>query len=287
MKEITILSGKGGAGKTSIMAALATTAGNAVLCDNDVSAANLHLLLQPEVQERHNFTGSLDVTINGDICTACGLCKQYCRFGAIEPDGGKYSINPFECEGCLLCYKICPVDAITVSNNDNSHWYVSNTRFGKLVHAKLGIGAENSGKLVTQVRNRAREIATADNAAFILNDGPPGIGCSAISSITGTDMVVLVIEPSKTGVHDALRLLELVISFNIHTAVIINKFDINPQITESIESLMREKNIRVIARLPFDKSVVQAMTNGKTLSEYQPESIISSEITKAWDVLKQ
>ncbi|WP_167608184.1 4Fe-4S binding protein [Maribellus sediminis] len=284
MKEITILSGKGGAGKTSVTAALASITGNTVFCDNDVDAADLHLIFEPEIKEKHKFSSGSIATIDPDICTNCGLCESSCRFNAIHPnDEDLPVVNPFQCEGCRLCERICPANAISTEENFNNNWYVSDTRFGKMVHAKMGPGEENSGKLVSRIRERAREIAGEIQAEFIISDGPPGIGCSAISSVTGTDVVLLVIEPTISGLHDAKRLVELVESFNIPMFATINKYDINTDVSAKVERYLKSKQIQVLGRLPFDEKMVESMVHKKSVIEYAPDSPISKEIRTVWN----
>ena len=283
MKEITILSGKGGAGKTSVAAALASLAKNTVFCDNDVDAADLHLIFKPKIKESYDFDSGSVAQINPETCTNCGLCEEHCRFHAIHPNPSEQLVvNPFQCEGCRLCERICPVNAISTIQNLNNHWYVSDTRFGTLVHAKMGPGEENSGKLVTEVRRKAKEIATEINADFILNDGPPGIGCSAIASLTGTDMVLLVIEPSKSGLHDAKRLVNLVESFTIPVFAVINKFDINTEITAQVEHYLSLKQIPLIGKIPFDVLMVESIVNEKTILEFAPNDKISDAFISIW-----
>ncbi len=288
MKEITILSGKGGTGKTSITAALASIAKDAVFCDNDVDASDLHLLLQPTIKETHTFASGWDVEINSELCMSCYSCMDYCRFDAIhQNEKGNIYINPFQCEGCLLCEKICPADAITSSKNKNNFWYISDSRFGPLIHAQMGPGEENSGKLVTQVRKIAKETASSKQLNYIINDGPPGIGCATIASLSGTNKALLVIEPTKSGFHDIIRLIELIESFNVSAYAVINKFDINPEIVKNIESFLEEKNIPLIAHIPFNEDMVKAMTKGKTIIEFRPESEITKLINNIWTTLKQ
>jgi len=287
MKELTILSGKGGTGKTSLAAALASVAGNAVFCDSDVDAPDLHLIFKPEIRESYIFEGSYIASINPDICTNCGLCIEQCRFGAIhEGENGLLKINPFQCEGCRLCERICPAEAITSEKSTNNEWFVSKTRFGMLVHARMGPGEENSGRLVTQVRKKAREIATGLNAGFIINDGPPGIGCPVIASLTGTDVVLLIIEPTYSGLHDAKRLFELVQSFRIPMLAIINKYDINQQVTEEVEAFLRQNHIPLLAKLHFTKKMVESMVVGETIVEFSPDDAISNGIRSAWQSIK-
>ena len=283
MKEITLLSGKGGAGKTSVAAALASFAKNTVFCDNDVDAADLHLIFHPEIEETHLFSSGAVATIHPETCTQCGLCESSCRFNAIHTnETGFPGVNPHQCEGCRLCERICPANAITTRENFNNNWFVSNTRFGKLVHAKMGPGEENSGKLVSRIRDKAREIAIENKAEFIINDGPPGIGCSAISSITGTDAVLLVIEPTVSGFHDARRLIELVNSFNIRMFAVINKYDIDIDFSEKIIQFLHTQNIEMLYQIPFDTVMVESMVHKQTIAEYAPEHLISENLGEAW-----
>ncbi len=283
MNDITILSGKGGTGKTSITAALASIIENTVFVDADVDAADLHIIFQPKNKETHVFEGAWVVSIDSDLCTNCGLCKQHCKFEAIHyKQGGGLQIDPFACEGCRLCERICPVNAISSERSSNNHWYVSDTRFGPMVHAKMGPGEENSGMLVTQIRKSAKEIAQKINADFIVNDGPPGIGCAAIASITGTDAVILVTEPSKSGFHDVVRLVELVQSFQIPMYALINKFDINLDITKQMESFFTSQGIQLMGKLPFSEEMVYSMVEKKTIVEYNKDSEIGKMLSKLW-----
>lgn len=271
MKEITILSGKGGAGKTSVTASLAVFAHNAVFCDNDVDAADLHLIFNPQIIEKENYISGSKAFIKYDICTNCGICADYCRFQSIGFDNNnKIFIDTFECEGCKLCYRVCPQNAINMIESTNNFKYVSNTRFGTLVHAKMGPGEEKSGKLVTKIRKKAKEIALKQNAEFVINDGPPGIGCSAISSITGADKVLIVVEPTKSGVHDMKRLIQLIDTFKIEKYAVINKSDINKNITNELEIFLYRENIPLLGKIPFDETVVKALVNNKAISEFAP-----------------
>ncbi|NOR65195.1 MAG: P-loop NTPase [Candidatus Scalindua sp.] len=287
MKDITILSGKGGTGKTSITAALASIAKDAVFCDNDVDAADLHLILNPTVREEHVFSGGWTASIDETNCIDCGICTDYCRFDAIHRNNiNKLEINPFKCEGCRLCERICPVQAISSVRSNNNRWFVSDTRFGTLVHAKMGPGEENSGKLVSEVRKRARELANTQNASYVINDGPPGIGCAAISSLSGTGMVLMVIEPSVSGLHDSRRLVELIDTFSIPTYALINKYDIHPGISEEIKLFLKEKSIPLLGEIPFDKRMVEAMVEGKSIVEFDDNLEISTIMKGVWRKLE-
>lgn len=287
MKEITILSGKGGAGKTSVAAALASLVPDVVFCDNDVDAADLHLILIPEIREKHAFDSGSIAVIDEEKCTTCGLCEEYCRFDAIHTNQkGFPEVNPFQCEGCRLCERICPAGAITPVQNFNNHWFVSKTRFGPMVHAKMGAGEENSGKLVTEIRKKTKEIAIEANAQYIISDGPPGIGCPAIASVTGTDAVLLVIEPSLSGLHDAKRLVELVNTFFVPVFAIINKYDINPRITQLAESYLNENAIPLLGKIPFNTQLVESMVKEQTVIEFDPKSEISQIFRATWKKMK-
>jgi MinD superfamily P-loop ATPase len=282
MKEITVISGKGGTGKTTLTAALASMGKEQVLCDADVDAADLHLILKPDIKETYVFEGAWVARINQNLCASCGICSEYCRFDAIEmDDSGLRRINPYKCEGCRLCERICPSKAISSEKSTNNSWYVSETRAGIMTHASMGPGEENSGKLVTQVRNKAREIAKDKGAHFILTDGPPGTGCAAISSITGTDLVLLVMESSRSSLHDAQRLIELVRQFEIPLYVIINKFDIHLRTTHEIESYLAKQLIPVLCKIPFDTAVVKAMLKGLSFPEFEPDSEITRMLADA------
>lgn len=288
MKEITVLSGKGGAGKTTVAAALASVAGNALFCDTDVDAPDLHLIFQPKIKETNPFSSGKKAVIKPQKCNKCGLCEENCRFDAIHLNAkGALEINPYQCEGCSLCERICPEGAISMTQNYNNFWYVSDTRFGKLIHAKMGPGEENSGKLVTQVRAKAKDIAFENHTDFIISDGPPGIGCSAISSITGTDIVLLVIEPTLSGLHDAKRLVQLVNNFKVPVLAVINKFDLNSEVSEKVLLFLRKNKIRLVGKISFENEIVESMIAGQTIVEFSPESTISKEIYYIWEEIRK
>jgi MinD superfamily P-loop ATPase len=286
MKEITVISGKGGTGKTSITAALASLAENAVFCDTDVDAANLHLIFDPEEREANTFAGAWLAEINQESCIQCGICRDHCRFDAIpEKDDGTFMIEAIKCEGCRLCERICPQSAISSERSTNNHWYISDTRFGTLVHASMGPGEENSGKLVTQLRNQSRNIAKETNASWIINDGPPGIGCAAISSITGASAVVIVTEPSQSGYHDLKRVTDLVGSFKVPAFAIINKYDLHHGMTAEISNFLAACKIPIIAKVPFSKHYSEAMMAGRTVIEQYPGGEDSRILQQAWENL--
>ncbi len=286
MKEITIISGKGGTGKTTVTAALASTGNNLVLCDGDVDAADLHLILKPKILETHIFEGAWVATIDQELCKHCGICEKYCRFDAISMDeSGMRNIDPFKCEGCRLCERICTSQAISSEKSTNNSWYVSETRAGVMTHAIMGPGEENSGKLVSQVRKKARDLANETGANILLTDGPPGTGCAAISSITGTSAVLMVIEASRSNLHDAQRLVELVHRFDIPLFAIINKFDIHAELSKEIEAFLFKQSIPLLGKIPFDESVVKAMIAGQSVPEYEPDAVFSQIILQVWDQL--
>ncbi len=286
MKEITIVSGKGGTGKTTVTAALATSGTSMVLCDGDVDASDLHLILHPEVMEEHVFEGAWISEIDADSCSRCGLCREYCRFDAITPGrDGNYAIDPFRCEGCRLCERICPSGAITSRRDTSGRWLISRTRAGAMVHASMKPGQENSGKLVTLVRQNARKLADEQDAGFILTDGPPGIGCPAIAALSGTDMVLLVLEPSLSGLHDAGRITGLLEKFGLPACAVINKHDLHPESTDAMEHFLRKHSIPVLARISFDHRVTEAMVAGRSMPEYDPGSDFSRQIAGVWERL--
>jgi len=285
MKQLVILSGKGGTGKTILSAAIATLAPNKVMADCDVDAANLYLLLKPEIEETHPFTGGEKAHIDVEKCTRCRECADICRFDAItENKDGEIIIDPISCEGCGVCSHVCPADAIKMEEAISGEWYVSRTKYGPFVHAKLGIGAENSGKLVSEVRKNAKEIAEQNNLDFVIIDGPPGIGCPVISSLSGTDLALVVTEPALTAIHDMQRVVQTARHFQTQTACCINKYDINLQNSKQIENWCEKNSIPLLGKIPFDEAVTESMVQGIPLTEYTNNSA-TEEIRLVWQNL--
>jgi MinD superfamily P-loop ATPase len=280
MRELVITSGKGGTGKTSLTAALAHLADNKVLCDADVDAADLHLILNPVIQKRTAFQGGNIAKINLDQCSQCFICKQLCRFDAID---SQLRINLIECEGCGVCVKFCPEQAIDFSVRICGEWYVSESDTGPMVHARLGIAEESSGRLVALVRQEAKKIAEANRLNLIITDGPPGVGCPAISSITGANALLIVTEPTVSGLHDLKRLYKLALNFRLPCKICINKYDINLEQTELIEQFAKLNDIEIIAKIPFDSIFIEAMLQKKSIFEFKPDSPICNIIINIWD----
>ena len=283
MKEIVIISGKGGTGKTSITASFAVLGGkNVVVADCDVDAADMHLLMQPDFAQPEDFYSGELAVIDQDKCTQCGECADVCRYGAIPVIDGQYIVDALSCEGCGYCARICPTEAITNVELMVGKWYVSTVKTGGImVHAKLGVGADNSGKLVAKVKNEAKQIASNTNKDYIIVDGSPGIGCPVVSSISGANFVVLVTEPSVSGLHDLKRVYQLVKKFKIKAGCIINKSDINKQVSEEIEKFLEKEDIVHISSLPYDETFTEAMTGGKTIVEYEKSKLYNS-IVESW-----
>lgn len=279
MREIVIISGKGGTGKTSLTAAFATMAKNSVLCDADVDAADLHLLMQPTVQQRTDFMGGCKALINQELCTECGTCIDLCRFGAISEG---FQVDNILCEGCGVCVDFCPATAIDFPVQRCGEWYISDTRFGPMVHARLGIAEENSGKLVSLVRKEARQLAEKRGADLIITDGPPGIGCPVIASIGGATALVIIVEPTVSGIHDLERVIDLAAHFKVPGMVCVNKFDLNIVMTETIEQLARSRNITVLGRVAFDPAFTRSMVEGKTLFEYGESTATQQQVSAIW-----
>jgi MinD superfamily P-loop ATPase len=260
MRQIVVVSGKGGTGKTTLVASLASlVAGRAAIADCDVDAPDLHLLLRPVVKERREFLGIKRAAIDTSKCTLCGSCEEHCRSGAIHG----LAIDHLRCEGCGVCKLICPAEAVSMVDHLSGYAYVSHTRFGPLVHADLFPGEEASGKLVSMIREMAREIAASLSLELVLIDGSPGIGCPVIASLSGVDLALVVTEPTISGVHDLERILGLIEHFQIKAAVCINKYDLNSDVSRRIEDMCEENRVELAGKLPFDQAVVEAMVLGK------------------------
>ncbi len=282
MKELIIISGKGGTGKTSLMAAFASLAENKVLCDADVDAADLHLIMEPEVRKRYDFQSGNTAVIDQDKCTECGVCLDLCRWNAISND---FEVNPIECEGCGVCVHFCPEKAIDFPENTCGEWYISDTRFGPMVHARLGIAEENSGKLVSLVRQEARKLAEEKNLELILSDGPPGVGCPVIASIGGATAVLIVTEPTVSGKQDMKRVAQLADHFKVPAMICVNKFDLNLELTRDIENFAKEKGLSCLGRIPFDPIFINAMVQAQTIFEYNTDSKVGQAIKQIWENL--
>lgn len=291
MKEIVVISGKGGTGKTSLTAAFAALANGAVLADCDVDAADLHLILDPQVYAQNDFVSGHEAVVCTEKCIGCGACLAHCRFEAVRQTailtstGQKIpAIDPFACEGCSVCVHFCPVQAIDFPPRHCGAWYLSTTRFGPMVHARLGVAAENSGKLVSLVRREARRVATEEGRGLILIDGPPGIGCPVIASVTGASAVLIVTEPTLSGVHDMERVMELAAHFRLPVHVCVNKWDINADMTGQIETKAIDAGAVAVGRVPFSADVTKAQLAGKSLVEYSDGPAVAA-IRKIWDSL--
>jgi len=282
MKQIVIISGKGGTGKTVLTASFAVLAENKVMADCDVDAADLHLLLHPAIKERHEFRSGKTAVINKDICQECGECISVCRFGAISED---FMVDPISCEGCAICSFICPAGAVRMEENISGEWFISETQYGPMVHARLGIAEENSGKLVTLVRQNAQRIAEEKSKDYVIIDGPPGIGCPVIASLANVDLALIVTEPTLSGIHDMERIALVAQHFNVPTKVVINKYDINLQNTDNIKRICAAKDIEVLAQLPFSQKVIQSIVEGMPIVKYCDDQI-TKDIALLWGHIK-
>ena len=270
MREIVIISGKGGTGKTTLAASLAALWGDMVIADCDVDAADLHLLMQPQIRKKADFYSGVRAVIDRDICTQCGRCLEVCKYEAISSD---FVVNEMDCEGCGVCPHFCPVESISLVDRLSGEWYLSETRFGPMVHARLGIAQENSGKLVSLIRRQAKQLAEEKGLSTILVDGSPGIGCPVISTITGASLVVVVTEPTISGVHDMDRVLGLSEHFKIPSVLVINKADLNEVMSKTIESVAQKYGTPVIGHIPYDSVVTRAMVKGETVVEHHNGSV--------------
>ncbi|MBN1486212.1 MAG: ATP-binding protein [Anaerolineae bacterium] len=288
-KQLVILSGKGGTGKTSVAAALAHIAAQEMplsLADADVDASNLDLVLKPQQKEVHEFRSGLLARIDPDTCIACGQCYEGCRFDAIQP-GDPYTIDPGACEGCAACSYRCPVNAIVLEEPTVGQWFYSETPYGPLYHAHLFAGADNSGKLVTLVKQHARLRALDDARPLVLVDGPPGIGCPVISAASGASLALLVVEPTPAGIHDLDRVIQTTYHFGVPAILIINKADLSPTRVSEIEAYCAERDIIIAAKLPYDTQVTEAMVQGDPITKAYPQSDISQQLHQAWGIIKE
>jgi len=282
MKQIVIISGKGGTGKTVLTASFAVLARSAVFADCDVDAADLHLLLKPVIKETHQFQSGKKAKIDKKLCTECGDCIELCRFDAISSD---FIVDSISCEGCAVCSYACPMEAVQMEDNISGEWFISETKYGPLVHAKLGIAEENSGKLVSLVRQNAKKIAEEQNLDYVIIDGPPGIGCPVIASLSGVDLALIITEPTLSGIHDMERVAELARHFGVLAKVVINKYDINLNNSAEIKKICEAKHIEVISELPFSEKVIQALVRGMTIIEWG-NGQIAKAITDLWGKIK-
>ncbi|NLE22483.1 MAG: 4Fe-4S binding protein [Actinobacteria bacterium] len=279
--ELVVISGKGGTGKTSVVAGFAALAGGAVLADCDVDAADLHLVLRPELGREHDFSGRHQAVIDGATCTSCGRCAEVCRFAAVlGPTAAGYDIDPIACEGCGLCARVCPEAAISMEPVVSGAWMTSETRFGPLVHARLGIAEDNSGKLVTLVRNEAREVAAARGLPLVIVDGAPGIGCPVIASLTGADLVLAVTEPTVSGRHDLDRVLRVVGQFRLPFAVCVNKADLNPELAARTASEAAAAGALAVTTIDYDPSVTHAQVAGVDVVTYGGPA--ATQVRRLW-----
>jgi len=280
VKEVVILSGKGGTGKTSVVGSFAALAKSKVLADCDVDAADLHLLLEPVIQQNHEFWSGQVAVIDEEKCTECGLCQEVCRFDAIND----FTVDPIPCEGCGFCFHICPEEAITMKETLSGQWFISDTKYGSLVHARLGIAQENSGKLVALVRQQAKKIAEKQEFDYIISDGPPGIGCPVISSLSGANLALLVTEPTLSGIHDLERVLDVCHHFGIPALVCVNKYDLNEDNTRQIEDYCLSQRVEVAGKVPFDNIVTEALVQGLPVVEYS-QGKVAQEIERLWQTI--
>jgi MinD superfamily P-loop ATPase len=279
IKELIVISGKGGTGKTSLLAAFASLATDKVLCDADVDAADLYLILEPEIKKRQDFQEGHRAIIDLDRCTECGLCRDLCRFHAISPD---FKVDPIECEGCGVCVYFCPAKAIDFPIKTCGELFISETRCGDMVHARLGIAEDNSGKLVTLTRKEAREVAKKKGLGLILTDGPPGLACPVIASIAGATGVLIVAEPTLSGHHDMDRVVELANHFEIPASICINKYDLNPDMTAVIEHYAKDRGLPIAGKIPFDPIFTKSMVQKQTIIEYDEKSQSAQALREIW-----
>ncbi len=289
MKEIVVISGKGGTGKTSFSSSFAYLAGvDAIMCDCDVDAANMHILLDANFKQKDDFLSGELAVIDSEICTNCGECFEVCRFDAITKGADFHNVDKISCEGCNYCFKVCPFDAITMQLQKAGDIFVSDIKQGaKMVHAKLGFAAENSGKLVAKVKSEAKMLALKEDRSFVITDGSPGIGCPVISSLSGASLVVLVTEVSVSGLHDLKRVHKLVKGFGYKSVCIINKYDLNDKVYQDMEEFLNSEDIEIIAKVPYDETFTKAMSEAKPIVEFDKNSTLSQIIKETWETIKK
>lgn len=291
MKELVVCSGKGGTGKTSVVASFAALAANPVLADCDVDAADLHLVLTPDIEQRKDFWSGKEAIIRQEDCASCGICQDVCQFDAIlgETNGDgieSFVVDPLACEGCGVCVKMCPELAIDFPERNCGEWFISKTRFGPLVHAQLGIAAENSGRLVTLVRSRARDLVEEVEGNLLIVDGPPGIGCPVIATLTGADLVLVVTEPTLSGLHDLERVVQLTRHFDIPVAVCLNKHDLNSTVAQNIFDYCDQEGLQMVGQIPYDPQVTAAQLASRSVVE-QGASPAAGAIREVWKQIEQ
>jgi MinD superfamily P-loop ATPase len=291
--ELVVLSGKGGTGKTSVVGSLAAMAENKILVDCDVDAANLHLILEAEVEQREEFSAGAKAEIDIDKCGACGTCELYCRFEAIKYEedlsrlpGTRWWVDPYACEGCGVCRHFCPDQAISFNPVQSGEWYISKTRYGPLIHARLGVAESNSGKLVSLIRSTAKSMANAEKRNLIITDGPPGIGCPVIAAMTGADFVLAVTEPSKSALHDLNRIIALARNLRISVGLCINKYDISHDLTCAIEKFAADQGIPVLGKIPYDPMITQAQIEGRPFLG-RAEVNTNQAVRSLWDGIRE
>lgn len=276
MKKITVISGKGGTGKTVLTASFAVLAKNKVMVDCDVDAANLHILLHPQIKKKHVFRSGKTALIDETLCTQCGRCREVCRFDAISED---FVIDSVSCEGCQLCSYVCPSNAINMEENISGEWYISDTHYGPFVHAKLGVAEENSGKLVMTIKEAAKEIAEKNGFDYLIVDGPPGTGCPVFASLSGADLALVVTEPTPSGIHDMQRVMDVAAKFNIKTKVVINKYDLNFKNTKTIESFCKKRGVEMVGHIPFSRIVSESVVHSIPLVEFSSSEVTGGIVT--------
>jgi MinD superfamily P-loop ATPase len=286
VKEIVVISGKGGTGKTSVVASFAALAENKIVADCDVDAADLYLVLEPQIEHREDFSGGKVARISPEDCESCGRCEELCRFEAVgRPEGENgYRIDPISCEGCGVCMRACPAQAIALEPVVNGEWFISRTRHGPMVHGRLGIAEENSGKMVSLIRNQAKRLAREQNRDLLIVDGSPGIGCPVIASVTGADLALIVTEPTLSGLHDLQRVIETTRHFEVPTAVCVNKWDLNPELADRIEREAQSQDLAVVGRIRYDVTVVKAQIEGQSAVEYA-NGPLAADFRALWEAV--